>query len=80
MVVSRPSPPVLWTRADRFRQRLDQSKLRLREAVSLVKESAREMTPAARIESNPVAWVMGGLVLGFALGWVTSPRRPYERD
>jgi ElaB/YqjD/DUF883 family membrane-anchored ribosome-binding protein len=64
------------SRAVRFRERLDRSKARLREAVTLVKESAREMTPAAQIESNPVAWVMGGLALGLALGWLTASRRP----
>lgn len=79
LVVRRRAPPVVWTRADRFRERLDRSKLRLREAVSLVKESAREMTPAARIESNPFAWVAGGLALGLALGWLTAPRRR-DRD
>ena len=77
MVVHHPAPPVVWTRADRFRERLDQSKLRLREAVSVVKESAREMTPAAKIDSNPIAWVLGGLAVGIALGWLTGRRR-YE--
>jgi len=76
VVVRRRTAPVAWSRADRFRERLDQSKLRLREAVALVKESAREMTPAARIESHPIAWVMGGLAVGLALGWLTAtPRR-----
>jgi len=75
VIVRRRAPPVVWTRADRFREQLDRSKLRLREAVDLVKESARDMTPAARIESNPMAWVVGGLLLGLALGWVTAPSR-----
>jgi hypothetical protein len=79
LVVRRRSPPVVWTRADRFRERLDRSKLRLREAVSLVKESAREMTPAARIESNPLAWVLGGLAVGLALGMLTARPRHDSR-
>lgn len=74
------APPVVWTRADRFRERLDRSKLRLREAVVMVKESARDMTPAARIESNPIAWVAGGLAFGLLLGWVTAPSRRRHRD
>jgi ElaB/YqjD/DUF883 family membrane-anchored ribosome-binding protein len=79
LVVRRRETPVVWSRADRFRERLDQSKLRLREAVALVKESAREMTPAARIESHPMTWVLGGFAVGLALGWLTS-RRKYVGD
>jgi hypothetical protein len=74
VLVRRREPPAAWSRADRFRERLDRSKDRLRDAVDLVKVSARDMTPAARIESNPVAWVVGGLVLGLAFGWMTASR------
>lgn len=80
-VVRRRESPVVWSRADRFRERLDRSKDRLRDAVDLVKVSARDMTPAARIESNPVAWVVGGLVFGLAIAWLTTPSyRRYRLD
>lgn len=81
VVVRRRQPPVVWSRADRFRERLDRSKDRLRDAVDMVKVSARDMTPAARIESNPVAWVVGGLVVGLAIAWLTSSsHRRYRID
>lgn len=68
--------PAVRSRAERFRNRLDRSKARLREAVNQLQEAAHEMTPAARIAERPYGWVLGALVVGFTVGWLTSrPRR-----
>ncbi|MEQ1501935.1 MAG: hypothetical protein ABMB14_06875 [Myxococcota bacterium] len=73
LVVRTPAP--LSARADRFRSRLDRSRARLQRAVVRVQDAARDMTPAARIEDQPVRWLLGGLAVGLLLGWMSSTRR-----
>ena len=48
---------------------------RLRDALDAMEEAARELTPAARIRRDPVAWVGGAFVVGLVLGFLTASRR-----
>ena len=60
--------------ADRIRQRLDENKARLREAMDAMEEAARELTPAARIRHDPMRWVGGAFLVGLVLGFLTGRR------
>ncbi|MBA2320125.1 MAG: hypothetical protein H0V89_03125 [Deltaproteobacteria bacterium] len=71
-----PRPPEeKTTLRTQYELKLEQSRARLREAMAVVKVRARELTPAARINENPTRWILGGLVLGLAAGWLTAGRR-----
>jgi hypothetical protein len=70
LVPAAPTLPVSY-----YEQRLEESRIRLRNAVARVKSRARELTPAARISRRPVRWVLGGFAVGVVLGWWTAPRR-----
>ena len=59
----------------RYRKRMEQSRIRMNEAMARVRERARELTPAARIQADPAAWILGGVLVGFALGLMTGRRR-----
>jgi ElaB/YqjD/DUF883 family membrane-anchored ribosome-binding protein len=59
---------------DRIRRRLHEDRERFRAAVEQVREAARELTPAARIQKQPYAWVFGGFAVGLVLGWLTAGR------
>lgn len=67
--------PELISPQGRFRLRMEQSRARMKEAVARVRERARELTPAARIQADPVAWILGAALVGFALGLLTGRRR-----
>lgn len=73
-LVVRPAAHLVSPRA-KYEFQLEKSRMRLREAMAHLKERAHEVTPAAQISENPIAWVIGGLAVGFVLGLLTAPRR-----
>lgn len=73
-LVVRPAAHLVSPRA-RYEFQMEKSRMRLREAMSHLKERAREITPAARIGEHPIAWVLGGLAAGFVFALLTARRR-----
>ena len=81
-LVPRRIQPLVRTRPDSIRRRFNEDNERFKIAVqrfkSSVRETVREMTPAAKIQARPMAWVAGGLATGLLLGMLLSRRRhPY---
>lgn len=74
-IATRPVGDPKVTLRDQYELQVAMSRERLREAMSLVKARARELTPAARINANPARWILGGFALGLAVGWLTAGRR-----
>ena len=71
----RAPAPLVRSRQERFRERLAGSRERLVAAVERVRRATRELTPAARIADEPIAWVLRALVVGLAIGLLTGRRR-----
>jgi hypothetical protein len=65
----------LLTPRDRYLQRMEESRARLREAIDRVQQRAQELTPAAQISQRPIAWVLGALAFGLAFALLTARRR-----
>lgn len=77
-LVPRRIQPLVRTRPDSLRQRFNEDNERFKIAVQRFKSSVRELTPAARIQARPMAWVAGGLATGLLLGLLLTRRRhPY---